>query len=195
MKFKDFIQMDEVGTSTSCIAGFKRIAIPNVRRIFPPELNWTDPEEKKGKKNPYRVPQLDENMAAFANGALRGLGVKTPSYTAQMQYGQQQGQPAGAGVDLGGNADMMKQLSQFMDQEGKKAGTDPNQRQLATLYRNIAAQLSRVGDQFTQADNMAGNVDSAEDKISGAMNRVQGKIAGVMNQTGKNSLAPNASTQ
>mgnify|MGYP001201244504 CR=1 FL=1 len=189
MKFKDFIQMDEVGTSTSCIASFKRIAIPNVRRIFPPELNWIDPEEKKGKKNPYRVPQVDENFAAAANGALRGFGVNMPSYTSQMQQ-PQQGQPAGAGVDLEGNSAMMKQLSQFMDQEGKKLGVDPKQRQLSTIYKNIAAQLSRVSDQFKQADNMTDN--GVESAASNAISSIGNKITNVMNQGG--ALSRNATT-
>lgn len=50
MRFKDFINLDETGTSTADIAGFSRICIPMTRRQWP-----TD------KKKPYRVPQVEES--------------------------------------------------------------------------------------------------------------------------------------
>lgn len=62
MKFKDFI-LKEVGTSTSCIAGFPRMTIPLVRRVWPPELGGEWPEDsdkKKGKKKVYKQPQVED---------------------------------------------------------------------------------------------------------------------------------------
>ena len=53
-KFKDWFQLDEVGTSTSCIAGFKRITFPLVTRQWP-----TESEDDK-KKKPYKQPQVEE---------------------------------------------------------------------------------------------------------------------------------------
>jgi len=53
MRFKDWL-LKEVGTSTADIAGFRRISIPLVRRMWP-----TEGDDKK-KKKPYRVPQVDE---------------------------------------------------------------------------------------------------------------------------------------
>jgi hypothetical protein len=57
MRFKDFI---ESMTSTADVAGFSRIAIPLVRRVWPTEVEVDG--EKKKKKNPYRVPQVDESQ-------------------------------------------------------------------------------------------------------------------------------------
>ncbi len=51
MRFKDFINMNETGTSTGDIATFSRIVIPMTRRSWP-----TD----KAKK-PYRQPQVEES--------------------------------------------------------------------------------------------------------------------------------------
>lgn len=55
--FEDWIQLKETGTSTGDVAGFQRIAIPLVRRIFPNEITF---ETKKKKKKPYRQPQVEE---------------------------------------------------------------------------------------------------------------------------------------
>lgn len=58
MKFKDFIQSEpihETGTSTGDVAGFSRIAIPMVSRMWP-NNGTTDSKKKKT----YRVPQLDD---------------------------------------------------------------------------------------------------------------------------------------
>lgn len=52
MKFKEWY-IKEVGTSTSCIAGFARIAIPMVRRLWSPEVGTMfeeDPPDSKKKK-------------------------------------------------------------------------------------------------------------------------------------------------
>lgn len=54
MRFKDWL-LKEVGTSTGDIAGFRRISIPMVRRVWP-----TEGDDKKKRKKPYRVPQVDE---------------------------------------------------------------------------------------------------------------------------------------
>ena len=35
MKFKEWIKLQETGTSTASIAGFSRISIPMVKRTFP----------------------------------------------------------------------------------------------------------------------------------------------------------------
>jgi len=55
MKFKEWL-MKEVGTSTSSIAGFSRIAIPLVTRMWPhpvmQQVNDDPPKKKKIKKQP-----------------------------------------------------------------------------------------------------------------------------------------------
>ncbi len=60
MNFKEWLKLQEVGTSTGSVAGFSRIAIPLVRRQFMPhwaDQQWTeqDPFFKKKKKK-----RLDE---------------------------------------------------------------------------------------------------------------------------------------
>ena len=51
MKFKEWLLMKEVGTSTSCIAGFSRIAIPMVTRTWP-SYAMSDEKKKKRKEQP-----------------------------------------------------------------------------------------------------------------------------------------------
>lgn len=51
MRFKEFMTLDEVGTSTGDVAVFSRICIPMSRRMWPSD---------KSKKS-YRVPQVEES--------------------------------------------------------------------------------------------------------------------------------------
>lgn len=148
MKFKDFINLDEVGTSTSSIAGFKRISIPNIRRRFPSEVigpNETEEEcdKKKDKKKPYRVPQLEEasRMGSFIDGmgqALTGQNSYTPS-----------GQQGDVSQDESAKT-MAKQLEQ-MAQRVEQTG---NQQQLVTLLKTMSSTYNRLSDQWTQANNI-----------------------------------------
>lgn len=51
IKFKEWLQLQETGTSTADVAVFSRISIPLVRRIWPVE---------KDKKKRYEVPQVKD---------------------------------------------------------------------------------------------------------------------------------------
>jgi hypothetical protein len=77
MRFKEFLQFDETGTSTADIAGFSRICIPMVRRVwgsnqvedmYPDEYEWN-----KKKKKHYEVPQLREADKSQDEGLIGGL--------------------------------------------------------------------------------------------------------------------------
>jgi len=57
--FDEWMQLKETGTSTGDVAGFQRIAIPLVRRIFPSEITF-DTKDKKKKQKPYMQPQVKE---------------------------------------------------------------------------------------------------------------------------------------
>ena len=62
MRFKKWMNLQEVGTSTSCIAGFSRIAIPLVTRQWPSQVTMMfekdpPPKSKKIKKQ----PQVEES--------------------------------------------------------------------------------------------------------------------------------------
>lgn len=59
MKFKEWIQIQEVGTSTSCVAGFSRITIPLVHRMWP--TDWGSWKEDRKKKKPLEQPQVKED--------------------------------------------------------------------------------------------------------------------------------------
>ncbi len=63
MKFKEWLELNETGTSTGNIAGFPRIVMPLVRRNWPSDLSDENlgKKKKKKKKKAYRVPQLDES--------------------------------------------------------------------------------------------------------------------------------------
>lgn len=52
MGFKEWL-LKEIGTSTACVAGFSRIAIPMQRRIWP---TWGEKKRKIKKQ-----PQVEEN--------------------------------------------------------------------------------------------------------------------------------------
>lgn len=59
MRFKEWM-LQEVGTSTSCIAGFSRITLPLVRRVWP--MDWGAwHEDRKKKKKPLEQPQVKES--------------------------------------------------------------------------------------------------------------------------------------
>lgn len=81
MKFKDFIELQETGTSTEDIAGFKRITIPYVTRAWPTEPEDLYPEvgEKKPKRKFYRVPQIDESLDRFAQAMKVGFNIHNHS--------------------------------------------------------------------------------------------------------------------
>ena len=59
MKFKEWMQIQEVGTSTSCIAGFSRMTLPMVRRMWP--MEWGSWKEDRKKKKPLEEPQVKED--------------------------------------------------------------------------------------------------------------------------------------
>ena len=60
MRFKEFL-LKEVGTSTGDIAGFRRIAIPMVRRMWPPSVATMFEEDPPPKKKKIKAqPQVEE---------------------------------------------------------------------------------------------------------------------------------------
>lgn len=65
MRFKDFL-LQEVGTSTGDIAGFRRISLPLTRRMWPPNIaamvSENPPEVPSKKKKPMMQPQVKENF-------------------------------------------------------------------------------------------------------------------------------------
>ena len=67
MRFKDFL-LQEVGTSTGDIAGFRRMSIPLTRRMWPPNIaamvSENPPDVPGKKKKPMMQPQVKENTAA-----------------------------------------------------------------------------------------------------------------------------------
>jgi hypothetical protein len=50
MNFKEWLKLDEAGTSTACIAGFSRMTIPLVRRANLGAWAEEDPFFKKKEK-------------------------------------------------------------------------------------------------------------------------------------------------
>lgn len=62
MKFKDWL--NETMTSTNCIAGFSRIALPLVTRQWPPAVAadlMAGDDGKKKKKKKVKQPQVEES--------------------------------------------------------------------------------------------------------------------------------------
>ena len=59
MKFKEWFELQETGTTTSCIAGFRRITLPLVKRVWPGEVA-TMFDENPPKKKKVRQPQVEE---------------------------------------------------------------------------------------------------------------------------------------
>lgn len=57
-------------TSTANIAGFSRITLPLVTRIWPTDVAEMIEDGKKRKKG-YRVPQLDEEISSDRDETLR----------------------------------------------------------------------------------------------------------------------------
>jgi hypothetical protein len=59
MKFKEWLELQEVGTSTSCIAGFKRMTLPLVTRQWPSEIAMMFAKDPP-PKNIRMQPQVKE---------------------------------------------------------------------------------------------------------------------------------------
>lgn len=60
MRFKQWIDLNETGTSTGDIAGFSRITIPLNRRWWVSDWEEEQSGKKKKKKRQYSVPQIAE---------------------------------------------------------------------------------------------------------------------------------------
>ena len=64
MKFKEFL-LQEIGTSTGDVAGFRRMSIPLTRRMWPPNIaamvSENPPVVPGKKKKPMMQPQVKEN--------------------------------------------------------------------------------------------------------------------------------------
>lgn len=66
MSFKEWMKLQEVGTSTSSVAGFARIAIPMVRRQFMPHWGEGDPFFTKKKKKEIFKERTEQKRASRA---------------------------------------------------------------------------------------------------------------------------------
>jgi hypothetical protein len=62
MRFKHWLELQESGTTTSCIASFKRMVLPLITRVWPTEVLDLDINkgEKKPKKKKKKQPQVEE---------------------------------------------------------------------------------------------------------------------------------------
>jgi hypothetical protein len=62
MRFKEWFELQETMTTTADIAGFKRITIPLVRRMYPPEIAtmFADNPPPENYKKVYSQPQVKE---------------------------------------------------------------------------------------------------------------------------------------
>jgi hypothetical protein len=76
MRFREWLKLKETGTTTSCIAGFSRIAIPMVRRQWSPEIKTMFEEDPPRKKKPYTQPQV--NCSAVKDGGSYHSNSKQP---------------------------------------------------------------------------------------------------------------------
>lgn len=57
--FGQWRQIRETMTSTSCVAGFSRIALPMSRRVWP--MDWGKwHNDRKNKKKPMEQPQVKD---------------------------------------------------------------------------------------------------------------------------------------
>jgi hypothetical protein len=63
MDFKEWLKLQEVGTSTGSVAGFSRMTIPMVRRQFMPHWGEGDPFfTSKKKKKKEVLKEVDTSM-------------------------------------------------------------------------------------------------------------------------------------
>ena len=62
MTFKEWMKLQEVGTSTGSVAGFSRMTIPMVRRQFMPHWGEDDPFFTKKKKKKEVFKEVDVSM-------------------------------------------------------------------------------------------------------------------------------------
>ncbi len=84
MRFKDFL-FQEVGTSTGDIAGFRRMSIPLVKRMWPPNISvmFADnpPDVPGKKKKPMMQPQVKENRELDRQGKVDDRNWGAPKFS------------------------------------------------------------------------------------------------------------------
>jgi hypothetical protein len=130
MRFKDFM---ETGTSTADIAGFSRIALPLVKRVWPTEVEDMYPDGKKRKK--HRVPQLDEQSRWRTDAGLRSALRRQASDDGR--YGQYDPTPRAAALQKVkahlGDTPELPGLTKWLDKLSYRANPDDD------TYRTLMA--------------------------------------------------------
>lgn len=64
MTFKEWLELQEVGTGTGSIAGFSRMTIPLVRRQFMPHWGEGDPFFSSKKKKKKEILKEDDYLTS-----------------------------------------------------------------------------------------------------------------------------------
>lgn len=148
MRFREFLNIQEAGTSTGDIAGFSRICIPMVRRQWATHMtDW------KGKRKGYKQPQVQEadinEMGWLQNQAPNNMGYAKTIGTAALRAGVSMIPFVGAFAEVGEAALKIFQMRQ--------AGKDVTQ---------MIAQMMNAKD---QAPGMPANMFDIDDNLATAI--------------------------
>lgn len=144
MRFREFVKLQETGTSTGDIAGFSRICIPMVRR------HWAD---WYGKRKGYRQPQVQEGRYD-ETGWLQG---KQPT---KMDYAKTLG---GAALKMGIGA--IPFVGAFAE-VGEAALKIFQMRQAGKDVTQMITQMMNAKD---QAPGMPANIFDLDDDLAATM--------------------------
>lgn len=148
MKFREFMKLQETGTSTGDIAGFSRICIPMIRRQWATHMtDWF------GKRKGYKQPQVEEgkiNETGWLQGqAPTKMGYAKTIGTAALRAGVGMIPFVGAFAEAGEAALKIFQMRQ--------AGKDVTQ---------MIAQMMNAKD---QAPGMPANMFDIDDNLAAAI--------------------------
>lgn len=144
MRFREFLKLQEAGTSTGDIAGFSRICIPMIRRQW--ATHWTD---WHGKRKGYKQPQVQEvnwlnNQVPNKAGYAKAIG------SAALKAGVGMIPFVGAFAEVGEAAlkifqmrqsgkDVTNMITQMMNAKDQAPGMPAN---MFDLDDNLAATIS-----------------------------------------------------
>lgn len=193
MKFKEWLQFQEVGTTTGDVAAFRRISIPMSRRMWPPSVATMFDQSPPGeKKNKIKMqPQLEEGRMRNALGAAALLGSaalsggcsgpncpveqpqsqvqgqEKPNWSSGVRFGKD-GSIGNVAIDLGPREAKMKALdglAQYLGTNKLPPGIDVNVEKQSDGSFRATATYSKEGTAMAQ--NTANQMNNA-DLLSGS---------------------------
>lgn len=136
MNFKEFLQFDEVGTSSSCVASFSRPILPTMRRVYPNQIG----KKKKSKLDEGVEDTKKRNdwlkmLQQFSNNAATNM--RNNSNPSGSQISKEFQKMAGNYGNIQQSWNNVDRLAQTNKQNNNNQKNDPNDMSDNPLIKGI----------------------------------------------------------